>query len=218
MAGGWRSLFGFGRPRADDLERRGTASQLALRLDRQLANDDRACTIFVAGADDDRAGADACAELALNLAEEYGRSVLMVDATFGTHGIGSLLGDASASGLVDLLEQDIVDRTRLRAAALPTTHELVCWLPAGQRSNGHMASVPTRRLRAFLDVAGETADFVLVQGPSVISGGRSLAFVSLCDAALLVVLEGKTQVERIEQARDILLDCGASHVGLVLAG
>jgi len=31
------------------------------------------------------------------------------------------------------------------------------------------------------------------------------------------VLEGKTRVERIEMARDILLDCGAQRVGLILA-
>lgn len=217
MTRGWKSLFRFGRPGANDLERRSTASQLALRLDRQLASEERACTIFIAGADDDRAGAEACAELALSLAEEYGRSVLVVDATFGNQGIGSLLGDAAAPGLIELLEGDILERQQIRAMTLPTVNELVSWLPAGQRLNGHIASAPSKRLRGFMEVAGETADFVLVQGASVVTGGRSLAFVSLCDAALVVVLEGKTRVERIEHARDILQDCGASRVGLVLA-
>ncbi|MBI2800518.1 MAG: hypothetical protein HYX63_09605 [Gammaproteobacteria bacterium] len=218
MVGRWRSLLGLGGQRADDLKHRGTASQLALRLDRQLANEDRACAIFVAGADDDRVGVEACAEIALSLAEEYGRSVLMVDGTFGRQGIGSLLGDAFASGLIELLEEDALEQQQLRAATLPTTNLLVSWLPAGRPTNGYVASAPSKRLRAFLDIATETADFVLVQGASVVSGGRSLAFASLCEAALVVVLEGKTRVSRIEQARDILLDCGASRVGLVLAG
>ena len=218
MAGGWRSLLGRGRTRSDDIGRHGTASQLALRLDRQLAKEERACVIFIAGVDDDRAGVDACAELALNLAEEYGRSVLMIDASFGAHGIGALLGDVDVPGLVDLLEGDSVDEAVLRARAQPTSNQLVSWLPSGQRRNGHIATASVKRLRVVIEAASGLADFILVQAPSVISGGRSLAFVALCDAALLVVLEGRTQVERIEQARDILLDCGASHVGLVLAG
>lgn len=218
MAGVWQSMLGLLRSGNDDSDRRGTASQLALRLDRELANEHRACTVFIAGTDDDTAGAEACAELGLTLAEEYGRSVLIVDATFGKQGIGAMLGDGSAPGLVDLLEKDDFGTHQLRALCQPTVNELVSWLPAGQRSNGHVASMHAKRLRAFLDVASETSDFVLVQGANVIAGGRSLAFVSLCDAALVVVLEGKTRVERIEQARDILLDCGGSRVGLVLAG
>ena len=211
-------MLGLLRTQRDETEERGTASQLALRLDRELANDHRACTIYIAGADDDRAGAEACAELGLNLAEEYGRSVLIVDATFSQQGIGAMLGDSAAPGLVDMLETATFDTHQLHTFCQPTVNELVAWLPAGQRSNGHIAAVSSKRLRAFLDVASGTTDFVLVQGANVIAGGRSLAFVSLCDAALMVVLEGKTRVERIEQARDILLDCGGSRVGLVLAG
>jgi Mrp family chromosome partitioning ATPase len=218
MAGVWQAMLGILRSHRDESEGRGTASQLALRLDRELANDHRACTIYIAGADDDRSGAEACAELGLSLAEEYGRSVLIVDATFSQQGIGAMLGNSAAPGLVDMLETETFDTHQLRTLCQPTVNELVTWLPAGQRSNGHIASVSSKRLRAFLDVASETTDFVLVQGANVISGGRSLAFVSLCDAALMVVLEGKTRVERIEQARDILLDCGGSRVGLVLAG
>lgn len=217
MAFDWRSMLGLGRGRQDGFERLGTASQLALRLDRQLGNEERGCTIFIAGADDDAAGAEACAELALSLADEYGRSVLMIDATFGEHGIGSLLGDGRGLGLTDLLEEEQPDLAMVTGALLPTSHALVSCLPAGQRTGSRVASASVKRLRSFLDVAGSGVDFVLVQGANVLAGGRSLAFVALCDANLVVVLEGKTRVERIEMARDILLDCGAQRVGLILA-
>jgi Mrp family chromosome partitioning ATPase len=213
----WRSALRLGRPKNAGFDRLGTASQLALRLDRQLGNEERACTLFIAGADDDMAGAEACAELALSLADEYGRSVLMVDATFGTQGIGSLLRDGAGPGLSELLDGDHVSAEQIAGAVLPTTHDLVSCLPAGDHIGGRIASASAKRLRGFLEAAGSSVDFVLVQGANVLAGGRSLAFAALCDANLVVVLEGRTRVERIEMARDILLDCGAKRVGLILA-
>lgn len=216
---GWNLPGRARRPRAQEAGDSAAASysRLALRLERDLALQDRGRSVLIAAVDDDAVGVEAVTELAWYLAEALGRTVLLVDGTFNVGALSTAFGIGDVPGLMDLLGAPVLDATTLRAHVQPTQHEDIALLPRGHGDNGRMIPARSEALRLLLEVGCETFDFVLVQGSLLNASSRSMAFGSRVDAALLVAVDGRSSVQEVERAQAILNDSGAERVGLVLA-
>lgn len=195
-------------------------SELALRLESDLPKDQRGRSVMLAATTDESVAVSAIADLGWHLAEELGREVILVDGSFGEHGLSRMLDDGSGPGLSSLIEDaefDNLDPETVWAATRPTRHPNVRFLRRGHGGNGRLVAARPELLRRFLDAAKEVTDYVLVQCAPVLQPGRSLAFAGLVDAALVVALEHVSRVDELERANLILNGCGARRIGLVLA-
>lgn len=195
-------------------------SELALRLESDLPEGRRGCSIMLAAATDESVAVSATADLGWHLAEELGREVLLVDGSFGDHGLSRVLGNGTGPGLMSLIadaELDNLDAETVWAATRPTRHPDVRFIGRGYGDNGRLVAARPELLRRFLVAATELSDYVLIQCAPVLQPGRSLAFGGLVDAALVVALEHQTRVDELERANVLLSACGARRVGLVLA-
>jgi protein-tyrosine kinase len=203
--------------RAADAEATAASySRLALRLDRDLAGDERGRSVIVAAAEDDAIGVEAVTELAWYLAEELGHSVLLIDGTFGLRALSRAFGIGDEPGLMELLGVPKIDEDAVRRAARPTQHEAIFVLPRGHGDNGRLIPARSETIRQLLESACKAYDFVLVQGSVVDDTSRSVAFGAFVDAALLVAVEGRCSVKAIQRGRRLLNESGAERVGLVL--
>ena len=191
-------------------------SRLAIRLERDLSQIERGSSVLVMAADFDRVAVEMSTELAWHLAEDLGLKVLMVDGGFNESGLTKALGGNHKAGLTDLLAADKLTEELVSDSLLRTGHSRISFLPVGGLDNGKHAPARSSVLNDFLSITSSLADFVLIQGPAVDIATRTLAFGALVDAVLLITLEGELQVNRIEHARQILNDCGAERVGLVV--
>lgn len=165
-------------------------SRLAMRLERDLSQGERGASVLIMAAHYERVAVEASTELAWHFAEDLGRTVLLVDGSFGRNGcLTKALGAVDEPGLLDILASE-ASRQRLacgRAPYRPSRH----FLCAPRRAPGAWYMPPARAgaLRQFLAAACTMADFVLIQGPAVSRASRTLAFGPLVDAALLIALE-----------------------------
>lgn len=215
LLGRGRELLGrirLGDPAAQAPE---TFALLALRIERDLQRQGRGRSLLVAAADDDAIGAESAAELAWSLAEDLGHSVLLVDGAFGVRALSAELGLADRPGLVELLDAPAPGADALLAAIQPTVHERIRVLPLGIGAGDR--AIRVEAVRGVLAAACERHDVVLVQGSVLANGGRSMAFASLVDAALLVAVENRTTLAQVTRGQRLLNDCGAARVALVLA-
>ncbi|MCI4588996.1 exopolysaccharide biosynthesis protein [Sphingobium sp. BYY-5] len=159
-------------------------------------------------------GKSFCAiNLALSLAAEKDREILLVDADFGKPGIPARLGLTAGPGLMDALAdpniaiEDCIIRTDLPSLAV---------LPAGERSNNdteYLASARTQQLFARL-TEGRPDRILIFDSPPLLAASPAAVLASHAAIALLVVRADRTSESAVREAAMMLK--GGAQVQLLL--
>lgn len=161
-------------------------------------------------------GKSFCAiNLALSLAAEQGREVLLVDADFGKPGLPAKLGLEAGPGLMDALAdptiavEDIVIRTDIPTLGV---------LPAGQRSNSDTEYLASARTEQLLDrLTAERPERIIVfDSPPLLAASAAAVLASHAAIALLVVRADMTPESAVREAAGMLK--GGVLVQLLLNG
>ena len=161
-------------------------------------------------------GKSFCAiNLALSLAAEKDREILLVDADFGKPGIPEALGLSGGPGLMDALcnptlaIEDCVIRTDIPSLSV---------LPAGQRSNNDTEYLASARTDMLLDrlTEGRPDRIILFDSPPLLAASAAAVLASHAAIALLVVRADRTPESALRDAAGMLK--GAGQVQLLLNG
>jgi capsular exopolysaccharide synthesis family protein len=142
-----------------------------------------------------------------------GKQVIVADVHWQKPTIGRILGVAGRPGLTDLLESGgrheelLVRDTRLPQLSV---------LARGTRSLDLVQDTLEERLRAILERARATADFILLDGAPANSGPEILILNRLVDAVLLVVACDRTQQDQVAAARHAVEKHGGNLAGVIL--
>ncbi|MCP1470845.1 exopolysaccharide/PEP-CTERM locus tyrosine autokinase [Sphingobium sp. OAS761] len=151
--------------------------------------------------------------LALSLAAEKDREILLVDADFGKPGVPGALGLNAGPGLMDALAdpaiaiEDCVIRTDIASLSV---------LPAGQRSNDdteYLASARTEMLLARL-TEGRPERIIIFDSPPLLAASPATVLASHAAVALLVARADQTSESALREAAGMLK--GAEQVQLLL--
>ncbi len=150
--------------------------------------------------------------LAVSLALDVNRTVLLVDVDLRRPSIPDFFGLKVGRGLSDYL----FDRAPLSDCLINPGIERLVLLPAGKavRNSSEALSSPS-----MVDLARELKArypdrLVIYDMPPLLASDDSLVFLPQIDATLLVVQEGKTRTEDIQRALDLLH--GGNLLGTVL--
>lgn len=181
----------------------------------QLGDDPRGNRILLCSAHGGEGKSFCAINLALSLAAERDREILLVDADLGKPGIPEALGLMSGPGLMDALAdpamaiEDCVIRTDIPSLSV---------LPAGQRSNNdteYLASVRTDALLQRL-TEGRPDRIILFDSPPLLAASAGAVLASHAAIALLVVRADRTGESALRDAAGMLK--GAGQVQLLLNG
>ena len=181
----------------------------------QLGNDARGNRILLCSAHSGEGKSFCAINLALSLAAEKEREILLVDADFGKPGIPETLGLASGPGLMDALAdpsiaiEDCVIRTDIPSLSV---------LPAGQRSNNDTEYLASARTDMLLDrlTEGRPDRIILFDSPPLLAASAAAVLASHAAIALLVVRADRTTESTLRDAAGMLK--GAGQVQLLLNG
>lgn len=153
--------------------------------------------------------------LALSLAAEKDREVLLIDADFGKPGIPEALGLTAGPGLMDAIAdpsiaiEDIVLRTDIPSLSV---------LPAGERSNNdteYLASARTETLLRRL-TEGRPERIILFDSPPLLAASPAAVLAGHVAVALLIVRADRTAESALRDAAGMLK--GGAQVQLLLNG
>ena len=150
------------------------------------------------------------ANLALTMAQEFNRRIILVDADLRRPGVHELLGLPPTPGLADVLTGGVdVDEAIVN---LPDFNLSV--LPAGLTPERPAELLGSTAMRRTLDALRTRFDRVLLDMPPVVPLADVGVLAPQVDGVLLVVRAGSTKKPEIERALSVF---DASHmVGLVL--
>jgi capsular exopolysaccharide synthesis family protein len=137
------------------------------------------------------------ANLAMTLSESHRRRVLLVDADLRQPTLHELFDVARTPGLSDSLDTE---------GSLPVIQLSagLSLLPAGKSGGDPIKTLTSDRMRAFIEDARRSFDWVLIDAAPVglLTDARLLA--TMTDMVLLVALAGKTPYDAIQSAMEAL--------------
>jgi capsular exopolysaccharide synthesis family protein len=206
------------KPRvASALEKPTAASEAyrRLHLNLQLSrNGDPVRTVMVTSPEPGAGKSTTALNLAATAARA-GRRTLVVDADFRQQQIQALTGSAKWSSLEDLLAnpEDEVDYSEF-STGLPNLYAI------SQRDEmvdaGAGPGLSSPEMEQLFERLRSAFDLVVFDTPPVLAVADAIFLATRCDATLIVVQAGKTDVEELEQTSDDLRDARAEIVGTVL--
>ncbi|MEJ7926541.1 AAA family ATPase [Sphingobium sp. AN641] len=179
----------------------------------QLAGNPRGNRVLVCSAHSGEGKTFCAINLALSLAAEKDRDVLLVDADFGKPGIPEALGLSSGPGLMDALTDPTV---QIEDCVLRTDLPSLAILPAGQRSNADTEFLASARTAILLDrlTQGRPDRIVIFDSPPLLAASPAAVLASHAAVALLVVRADRTGESALRDAAGMLK--GGVQVQLIL--
>ncbi len=169
-------------------------------------------TLMITSALPDEGKTTTAINLSMTFAREFDRTVLLVDCDFIRQNVHELLGIKSEKSLIDYLLDDS-----------PIT-ELLIWpgiekftLISGERTvydSSELLGSP-RMKELFKELKTRYCDrMVFFDVPPLLSSADALTFASLVDGIILVVQAGKTQLNDVRKALEMIPE--NKLVGLIL--
>jgi capsular exopolysaccharide synthesis family protein len=134
--------------------------------------------------------------LALTMAQEFSRRIVLMDADLRHPGVHTLLGVSLEPGLADVLRGEVsLDEALVEIADFNLTV-----LPAGRPSDRPAELLGTTAMRRTLDALRSRFDRVLIDTPPVVPLADVGVLAPYADGVLLVVRAGATPKPLIERA------------------
>jgi len=208
-----------GEGRAIALEReelvvlRAPSSALAEQF-RRLRNsllalnpDGAARSILITSAVEQEGKSVACLNLALSLVEVANLRLCLVDSDRLNPSLEGYLGHPRRLGLTELLRGEITIDQAVRQTALERL-DLI-----GSGASSANPALDLERLQALLNSLKRRYDYVLVDGPAVLSTNHPSLIGSIVDGILLVVRIGSTPKGLVEEAYQMLEGLGGNVLG-----
>ena len=153
-------------------------------------------TLMVTSPDSGDGKSITVANLALTMAQEFQRQVILVDADFRGSSIHALFGLDSAPGLAEVLEGELtLDEVMVY---LPDYRLTV--IPAGRTPQFPTELLASTAMRRVTDTLRGRFDRVLFDTPAVMPLADAGTFAPMADGVLMVVRAGQTQRPALERA------------------
>ncbi|MDD5746760.1 MAG: CpsD/CapB family tyrosine-protein kinase [Candidatus Omnitrophica bacterium] len=151
--------------------------------------------------------------LAMTLAEDKEKSVIVIDADFRSPAIGKLLNVASEKGLSNYLNGEI----RLDEALAPTVVNNLMVLPAGEIPEKPAELFASLKMKELISDLEKHFNYILLDAPSVIPFADARSIAPCVDGVLLVVQAGRTRREVVWRAQEHLSSVRAKLLGVIIA-
>ncbi|MGG3449082.1 CpsD/CapB family tyrosine-protein kinase [Domibacillus aminovorans] len=151
------------------------------------------------------------ANLAVVFANQ-GKKVLLVDADMRKPTMHYTFGLQNTFGLTNILTK----QTTLDATAVQSDIENLSILTSGPIPPNPAELLGSVSMKEFLENSLEKYDFVLFDTPPVLAVTDAQVLANQCDGTILVVNSGKTEIEGVQKAKDLLQSVKAKLLGVVL--
>ena len=152
------------------------------------------------------------AHLAITMAKDEEKKVLLIDCDMRRPSVHSLFGIERKAGLTSFLEETAT----LEEIIKDTELENLKIIPGGSRIPSITHLLKKGKMNELLDECKSKFDFVICDAPPVIPVHDSELLSQYLDGVVLVVLAGKTFREIVERAIQYLKEAHANVLGVVL--
>jgi protein-tyrosine kinase len=140
--------------------------------------------------------------LAVSFAREFDQTVLLVDMDLKRQNIFRYLNLPGDRGIIDYLTKDILLQDIM---VRPNIDKLVL-ISGGKTTRDSAELVGSPKMKALVQEIKNRYDdrYVIFDTPPILSGADAIAFAPMADCIVLVVEEGRTSVQDIQRALELI--------------
>jgi capsular exopolysaccharide synthesis family protein len=169
-------------------------------------------TILFAGTTHGAGSSATAINFAITLAKDCQLKVLLAEVNLRTPRFHELFKSDQALGLSDLLTGSVRVASRLKVIR----HGNLYVLPWNGNLSGPVGLFESSRFDQVLKIISEQFDYVILDGPPVLSFSESGVICTKVDGVVLVLESGKTRQQVALRAKKELEEAGGKLLGLVL--
>jgi len=152
------------------------------------------------------------ANLAITIAKDEGKNVLLIDCDMRKSSIHSLFGIEREAGLSSFLEgaatlEEIIKDTELENLKI---------IPGGSEVPSPTHLLKKEKTKELLSECKSKFDFIICDAPPIVPVHDSEILSQYVDGVLLVVLAGKTFRQIVTRATELLEEAHANVLGVIL--
>ncbi|WP_420830498.1 CpsD/CapB family tyrosine-protein kinase [Bacillus piscicola] len=151
------------------------------------------------------------ANLAVTMAQQ-GKNTLIVDADLRKPTVHYTFRTMNAQGLTNFLTH----QARFGEVIQSTEIDHLYILPSGPIPPNPAELLSAKKMEQFLHEAKEEFDIVLFDAPPVLPVTDAQVLAGYCDASILVLKSGKTDIQAGQKAKDLLAKADANMIGTIL--
>jgi capsular exopolysaccharide synthesis family protein len=152
--------------------------------------------------------------VAVVMAQDLGRPVLLIDCNMRKPAVASLLGLNGDKGLADILSGN----AQLKDVLTGTDIANLTVLPAGHASANPNELLNSEKMKEILAELKPQFEIIVLDAPAVIPYADPRILGKLVDGVVIAVRAGKTRREVVARAESILKSVGVNILGYVLTG
>lgn len=151
------------------------------------------------------------ANLAVSLAQKE-EKVLLIDANLRKPAVHLIFKVPNSAGLTDVLTGTVA----FEEAVTNTEIGQLEVLTSGTATNNPAELLASNPMKELLQKAAKEYDVVLIDSSQILELTDTKLFASQCDGVLLVIHQGKTQIEDAAEAKKVLEFAKANIFGVIL--
>jgi len=153
----------------------------------------------------------AAANLAVSMAQQK-EKVLLIDANLREPVIHAIFKISNNTGLTDVL----MNEETFEEAIYQTRIENLDILTSGSTSPIPVELLGNEKMPGLLNKLANSYDVVLIDSPSILKFPETRLLATRCDGVVLVLSQGKTQLEKITETKRVLELADAKLVGAIM--
>ncbi len=140
--------------------------------------------------------------LSVSFAKEFNKTVLLVDCDFRRQSIYRYLGLSSDKGIVDYL----LDGLPLKELIIWPSIEKLTLISGGKTITDSSELIGSPRMKNLVDEIKQRYDdrLVVFDVPPLLFGADAIAFAPLVDCIIMIVEEGKTSLQEVNKALEMI--------------
>lgn len=151
------------------------------------------------------------ANLAVSIAQQN-KKALLIDANFRQPAVHFVFKIENLVGLTDVL----LDKSTFEEAVIRTEMGNLEVLPSGMVPANSTELLASHMMKELLEKVAKEYDVVIIDSSSLLEVTDTNLLANLCDGVILVLFQGKTQLEKAAEAKKILEFSKARIAGVVL--
>ncbi|HKL09924.1 MAG TPA: CpsD/CapB family tyrosine-protein kinase [Clostridia bacterium] len=141
-----------------------------------------------------------------------GKSVLLLDMDLRKPKINRRFMLNNDSGATNVL----AGRMELNEAVVRSSTPNLFILTSGPKPPNPAEIIGSKRMKDFLDEAGEMFDYILIDSPPVLAVTDASILSTKIDGTILVIESGKTEIDHAMESKKQLEKVGANIIGAIL--
>lgn len=168
-------------------------------------------TIVVTSAEPEEGKSTTASNLAVVFAQQ-GKKVLIVDADMRKPTVHYTFNIPNIFGLTNVLTK----HTELEKAVVETEIDNLYALTSGPIPPNPAELLASKSMLEFLEKATKFYDMVVFDTPPILAVADAQILANICDGSVLVIASGKTEVDKITKAKELLIAAKGKILGAVL--